>query len=180
MSAEYYLDKLKEQLLRNDTPSVTEKIQCDLPKDVVEFFSVFNGGCINDYIWFISPFSNVWEEMVLEIRNSYIDVKEDFYYHDSELLKMLQLKENEGYPFDFYPSENGIIPFAQCDNGTVFYLKPDPVEWTIIVYGDSWEFYEYKMSLPEFIYNLLNNKILNMAEYLPYDIFINEVIYTGE
>lgn len=62
----------------------------------------------------------------------------------------------DGYPFDFYPSPEGLFPFG-CDfSGYEFYWKMSKnKKWSIVVYPDMSCFLEYDMSLTEFIYKIL-------------------------
>ena len=149
--------------------------QIRFPKDVIRFFKRINGG-FNNYIWFVSPFDKKWKEIIQELQASYMYVKTEF-YGDVNFLKECTLNPNEGYPFDFYDGHSGILPWALCDNGTVFYWRIIDDKWTILVYGDSWEFYEYDMTTTEFLYKLIHGDLENMYFYLPEDIFEGGVKY---
>ncbi len=145
----------------------------DFPKDALAFFRKYKEG-INDYIWFIDPYSEEWLDMVQEQREVYESVKAGF-EQDSLSCGYVQ-RDNEGYPFDFYPNTGGLIPWAYCDNGTVFYWKPDNDKMTIIVYGDGFEFYAFPFSTTVFLYKLINKSIDTMDSFLPDDLFDYEVI----
>ncbi len=140
----------------------------NFPKDASTFFKKYNEG-INDYIWFISPYSENWKEMVQELRDPYETLKIAF---EQDILSCGYVPQKfEGYPFEFYPHPDGLIPWAYSDNGTVFYWKPVLGKWNIVVYGDSFEYYEYDFLTTEFLYKLINKEINEMQCFLPKDIF---------
>lgn len=133
--------------------------------DILEFFSMYDGG-IEFYIWFISPFHPNWQETVDDIKQSYSYLKNSF-ESDNDCIP----DAGEGYPFNFYPEENGILPWAQCDNGTVFYWRFYKDKITILVYGESYDFYEFDMSTTEFLYKLITKQIHCSDIDLPDDLF---------
>lgn len=170
-----YIDMLKK-LIKCD--NITSKIndyeiedKCKMlgisDEDIV-FFSEFDYDGLNNYLWFISPFDEVWNEEIDEKRQVYEHLKQEeqadiFFAPDNYSLQ---------YPFDFYPEENGILPWAQADNGTVFYWKTDcSGKSAVIVYDEMSDYYEYEMSAVEFLYKLITGKIDNSG--LPDDLFEN-------
>lgn len=144
----------------------------DYPCDALEFFKKYSEG-INDYIWFLHPYMENWEDIAIEYRNTY-DVLKTACEND-KIAGGYELQDNEGFPFEFYPEKNGLVPWAQCDNGTVMYLKNDNSSVKVIVYGDSYEFYEYNLSMTEFLYKLINREI-DCSRYLPSDLFEDDII----
>lgn len=46
----------------------------------------------------------------------------------------------------------------------------------IVVYGDSYRYYEYALSTTEFIYKLVSKSLHEMSDFLPDDLFEDEVI----
>ena len=152
---------------------LTEINGVKFPADAALFFKDSINGW-NDYIWFITPYDKKWNEIIQEQRESYLFLKNDF-DQDSIVLGDAP-KDGEGYPFDFFPDENGLIPWAVCDNGTAFFWKPDNCRITIVIYGDSYEYYEYSMTTTKFLYKLLNNEIKEIYKFLPRDIFENGIV----
>ena len=145
------------------------------PESDLDFFKNCKCDGINDYIWFVSPFEPSWNDMVDEIKASYLFVKEGF-EHDIIMQNHYIPECNEGYPFEFYPGEKCILPWAQCDNGTVFYWRIENGKWSILVYGESDTFYEYDMTIYEILYKLVNGEIDDMSQYLPDNLFENGMI----
>ena len=143
----------------------------DYPSDAYELFERYPNG-FGDYVWFLPPQSDNWEGIVEEYRNSYFYLKVDFESYADDL----KLKGNEGYPFEFYPEKDGLVPWAQCDNGTVLYFICDDTSSKVVVYGDGYEFYEYPLSITEYLYKLINGEIDCFA-YLPTDLFEEEVVF---
>ncbi|WP_044974588.1 hypothetical protein [Ruminococcus sp. HUN007] len=72
--------------------------------------------------------------------------------------------------------EAGLIPWAYCNNGTVFYWKPENNKMNIIVYGDGFQFFKFDLSTTEFIYKLVTKSLSEMSDFLPDDLFDDEVI----
>ncbi len=169
-----YINELLEYSKCYDTNALTEINGVLFPEDAALFFkNKING--LNDFIWFITPYDQKWEEMVQEQRNIYQNSKKEF-VQDSEKYGY-DLKDGEGYPFDFFPDENGLIPWAVCDNYSSFFWKPTKGKITIVVYGECCDYYEYDMTTAEFLYKLINNEIHEMEEFLPDDLFYNGVYW---
>ena len=164
---------LKEYSKLDDKSSFTIINGVKIPKDAAAFFEKYNEG-INEYIWFISPYDDNWNEMIQEQRETYENLKNSF---EQDVLSFGYVpKEFEGYPFEFFPNKNGLIPWAYCDNGTVFYWKPENNKMKIVVYGDSYEYFEFALSTTEFIYQLVSKSLSEMNNFLPDDLFDDEVI----
>ncbi len=163
------LNELYEYSRKYNTESMIDIKGVLLPEDASLFFKKQIGG-FNDYIWFISPYDDVWNEQVQEQKEIYEDLKEAYHQYG------LTDKKGEGYPFDFYPQKNGIIPWAVCDNGALFFWKININSITIVVYGEDADYYEYDMTTTEFLYKLINNEIPEMIEFLPMNLFDNGIV----
>lgn len=168
-----FIDELREYSKFNDESTFEIINGINIPKDAATFFEKYNEG-INEYIWFISPFDDNWNQMVQEQKETYETLKQSF---EQDALSFGYVpNEYEGYPFEFFPDINGLIPWAYCDNGTVFYWKPENNTMKIVVYGDSYRYYEYALSTTEFIYKLVSKSLHEMSDFLPDDLFEDEVI----
>jgi len=167
------INDLREYSKLNDENSFTVINGVNIPTDAAAFFEKYNDG-INEYIWFISPYDDNWDEMIEEQRETYESVKDSF--EQDALSSGYVPNENEGYPFAFYPDESGLIPWAYCDNGTVFYWKPENNKMNIIVYGDGFQYFIFDLSTTDFIYKLVTKSLSEMSDFLPDDLFDDEVI----
>jgi hypothetical protein len=167
------INDLRKYSKLNDENSFTVINGVNIPTDAAAFFEKYNDG-INEYIWFISPYDDNWDEMIEEQRETYESVKDSF--EQDALSSGYVPNENEGYPFAFYPDESGLIPWAYCDNGTVFYWKPENNKMNIIVYGDGFQYFKFDLSTTDFIYKLVTKSLSEMSDFLPDDLFDDEVI----
>lgn len=166
-----YNELNEDLIIMSKENSFTKIKEVDYPNDVLKFFEKYSLG-INDYIWFVSPFSNNFGVEVNEYREIYEELKDDF---DNDIVPGFEPKENEGYPFDFYPKKNGLVPWAHCDNGTMLYFKYNDNSSEVVVYGDGYEFFKYPLSVTEFLYKLINKEI-DCRLYLPSELFDGEIM----
>jgi len=96
------INDLREYSKLNDENSFTVINGVNIPTDAAAFFEKYNDG-INEYIWFISPYDDNWDEMIEEQRETYESVKDSF--EQDALSSGYVPNENEGYPFAFYPDD---------------------------------------------------------------------------
>lgn len=175
-----YLNRIKNIIGYNEIQKVSaDRINycknlglCD---EDIELFLRYGLGGLDFYIWFYTPFDERWEEWVCEQRKVYQYLKESA-ERDNLLLKYVP-PDNEGYNFEFYPDKSGLVPWAICDCGTVFYWRVTPEKFTVVVYGESDKYYEYDMTISEFLYRLITKEIPYIYDYLPEDIFSDGVKY---
>lgn len=136
----------------------------NVPCDYLEFIQTLNVSGFNSYLWFYSPLDEEWESIVEELSEVYTTLKNE------------ELNDGGGfqYPYDLYPKEGGLLPWAQADNGTVFFWSTSLEKpWTIVVYDEMSDYYEYEMSTAEFIFKLISGEITDSG--LPDDLFINGI-----
>lgn len=136
-----------------------------VPRDYLEFIQALNVSGFNSYLWFYSPFDKEWNSIV-----------ED----QNEVYTTLQNEElNDGgngfeYPYELYPAEGGLLPWAQADNGTVFFWQTfSDKPWIIVVYDEMADYFEYEMTTSEFLFKLISGEIENSG--LHDDLFENGV-----
>lgn len=78
-----------------------------------------------------------------------------------------------GFPYDFYENGVGLIYFGRTDDYNFFWNYKNE-GYTIVMYCDGDEFYEYDLSFSEFLYDFLNGKLVNSIsidepfEYIEY------------
>lgn len=142
-----------------------------VPDDFLRFISDFGSGRLNNFIWFMSPYDKKWSKKTEDLRTEFLEQKKEF---DSDIICGMSYIPscNEGYPFEFYPEKNGLLPWGYSSNGSTFYLLNENGISSVIVYGGSYVFSEYRMSVPEFIYKLVTGRI--KLSGVPDDIFSGE------
>ncbi len=176
-----YLNRLENLIGDNEIHDVpADRVEycrrLGMCKEDISFFLKYGSGGLNDYIWFFVPLAEHWEEWAYELREIYLYLKEST--EIDNLRSGYTVEDNEGYTFGFYPEKDGLVPWAQCDCGTVFYCRTTSEKnFMIVVYGESEKYYEYDMTITEFLYRLIKGEIPDMYEYLPEDIFSNGVKY---
>lgn len=75
-----------------------------------------------------------------------------------------------GFPYDFYKDGSGLVYWGYTDDHN-FFWNFDGDNYTIVMYGDGDEFYEYDMSFSEFVYHFLNEDLVELGLEEPF-IFI--------
>ena len=161
VSGDTYLDKIKMMIKTENPVSVKESdmnsenakllLSLGVPRDDLEFFSMYGMGNFEDYFRFISPFSEHWDETVDDLRNNYN------YLKNGEQERMREYPEFAKIPptfvYNFYPEDNGLLPWACTDDNT-YYWKINGGKITAIVV-DHDEFTEFEnMSVTEFMYKM--------------------------
>lgn len=134
-------------------------LKTSLPRDYKELISIYGTGGIDNFLWFLTPFTddrnvNFLKKMIT-ILDAYRESKNNF----PELFK-----------HSVFPESKGIIPWAYTDNGDVLYWQVinNPENWPIIVYDSrSPEFIQYNFSMFEFLIKLIKKEII--CEIFPSD-----------
>ena len=172
-SGERHLDKLNKMIVTEVPVSVKESdmdsekakllISLGIPREDIEFFSMYGEGSFGDYFRFISPFSENWEGLVDDQRDIY------------NFLKTSEIEdcgENETFVYNFWPEDNGLLPWAQTDDST-FYWRINGGRVTAIVVDDD-DFVEYEnMSVTEFMYKMFCGQLEEPG--IPCDLFENGI-----
>lgn len=160
---------------------VNKKLGVNLPEDYFELLKIYGAGQFCGWVNVFNPFIgadepgwylNLYDNIKDERRNytyspkSYASIKAMFknaptvkYYEEKQFAE--SGAAGEGYPFDFYPKEGGLIPWGNCEEAAVLYWKMNEGKWTIVVYGEDEYYYEYDMTMTEFLYDLLSKQITN-------------------
>lgn len=84
------------------------------------------------------------------------------------------------FPFNIYPEENGLLPFAYTDNGDELYwlTAPEFDDWSIVVYESaSPDYHQFNMTFSEFMYNLIAHQI--KCDIFDDDMFEEDMEYTS-
>ena len=171
---ESYFKKFENLIGYNDSEEIPEeKIEfcrnLGICEEDIKFFLKYSSGGLNECMFFMVPVSECWEDIVYELRREYLELKE-------------LNKDNEKYKFDFYPAKGGLVPWAKYaryyDYNTIFYWRmTNENKSMIVVYAESEKYYEYEMTIAEFVYKLVNEEIPNMYEYLSEGLFSNGFSY---
>lgn len=96
---------------------------------------------------------NLWKQSY-EYPNSYMEK----YKHNDKIVYNRYIADGYGYPFAFYPEENGLIPCCEFNGDFTIYWKTGS-KWSIVAYSDLDIYAEYNMTLTEFIYKILTQDI---------------------
>nr|WP_317356409.1 SMI1/KNR4 family protein [uncultured Tyzzerella sp.] len=144
-----------------------KKLGIILPNDYKDFIETYGTGSINNFIWFLTPFSE--------------DDNINYLKRMNIMLQSYNVSKNN-FPEEFihntYPEKNGLLPWGYTENGDeMFWLINDNIEdWLIIAYESrSSKFYSYEMSFVEFIYKLITKKLV--CDIFPQDFFEEEIKY---
>lgn len=131
-----------------------------LPFDYKDFLENYGSGSINDFLWIFNPVA----------KNPNIEL---LWQAKIRIQALLELKsEGEIFPYELYPIEKGIFPFAATDNGDVFFLKLsnlNPENSIVINEGRSAKCEEFPMNWGDFLLHLLKGKI--NSKILPKKVF---------
>ncbi len=182
-----YLSKLKKLISPPQKPifngsellisMTTQKIGFKLPDDYFELINLYGVGMFCDCITIYNPFIyndsyyNLFASIQRE-RAAYLNWKEA----EEETIELLKnyLSENptkvskitipakKNFPFNFYPDCGGLFPFGDLgDLEYNLYWNTSSNPWTIIVYDDD-KYYEFEMTVSEFLYKLLTGQITEL------------------
>lgn len=138
------------------------------PQDYKEIINYYGTGGIGKFLWFLTPFET--DENVNYIYK--MKVMSDAYRHS-------KLKFPEDFKHNIFPENKGLLPWGFTDNGDELYWETGNKfeDWKIIIYESrSSDYFEYEMSLCEFLYKLICGEIICNA--FPNDIFMGIKKYT--
>lgn len=128
-----------------------EKLGIVLPNDYKYFITTYGTVSINNFIWFLTPFSkdeniNYLKKMNIMLQSYSISKKifPEYFIHN------------------IYPEKDGILPWGYTENGDELYWKTSEKDnWEIVIYESrSSNFCIYKMEFTEFIYKLITKEIV--------------------
>ncbi|MBU3179419.1 SMI1/KNR4 family protein [Clostridium estertheticum] len=164
-----YLDDLKKVLFPPSEPykigedegwsKLENKLGIVLPEDYKNFIKTYGTGGIDNFIWILTPF--VQDENV------------NFVTRMSVMLNAYSESKNkfpQYYKHKVFPEQGGLLPWAYTDNGDEIYwlTGENSNEWSIIVYETrSSEYHQYSMSMVEFLYKIITNRLV--CEAFPED-----------
>jgi hypothetical protein len=128
-----------------------KRIETTLPGDYKDFIETFGSGAIDNFIWVFNPFS----------KNPNLNLEQQF-QTKTKILAELQTY-GEDVPYQAFPKQDGIFPFAVSDNGDVLYWRTtaDPQQWKVIVNearGPDWEAFD--LSMTEFLGAILSRRLI--------------------
>lgn len=139
-------------LNKQDWEKAENELGIEFPIDYKGFVDDYGVGCIDNFLWIYTPYSNNENFNLLKqvevINNAYLEMKEEF---------------PEVFLFDVFPKKGGLLPFGGTENGDVLYwlTNEDNKHWSIIVYDDRHsEYVEYNKSFTDFLYELLTKKLV--------------------
>jgi len=122
-----------------------EAAYCKFPHDFKVFLSQFGTGCIDEFLWFLSPVSPN-ENLNLTV----------------QLERQLQaLRESCDLGLPLFPEEGGILPFGITDNGDLLAWRTHgiPDEWGVVVVDSrAPEYVEFRQSFSRLVAGLLSGE----------------------
>lgn len=152
----------------NDRDEFNKKIGVNLPNDYYDLIEAYGVGTFADFINILVPFSDEFEFGLFK----FMEADRSDYHYGCEFLKKEDNSDDFddprllngwkiGQPFGYYPEKGGLIPWGKYPEGNAytFYWNTCHEQWTIVVYDDLYGYKEFYMSMTEFLYNLLSNKI---------------------
>lgn len=142
-----------------------ERVQTDLgltlPCDYVEFIRLYGSGCFARFYWVFIPFSvNKHLSLLPQVENlSAIETEFKSKWGDANV------------PYDVYPKNPGILPWACDDNGNYYYwlTEGDPDQWPIVqneVRGSGYTQHP-GCTMTSFLYRVLTGEIPALAGEYP-------------
>lgn len=152
---------------------VIEQLGIELPQDYFMLISKYGLGIFLDCITIYNPYTdnkyyNLFNAINTE-RAIYNDSKAFFEFDkNNQHPKIVEFNKKQmklsgasgvGYPFNFYPEKNGLIPCGTWDSAYMFYWNTASNPWSIIVYGEDEFYFEYDMCITEFLFKLFTNDI---------------------
>ena len=154
-----------------------KQLGAKLPDDYIELVNTYGDGCFGYTFNVFNPFSDnkYYNLLTNEEKYCYETIKEydetgpfagvpDKWFEsqrtaDGKVPLYGGWCDNEGYPFDYFPAENGILACCQADGQYTVYWKTGGDRWTIVAYCRSGEYSEFDMTLTEFLYKEIAQEI---------------------
>lgn len=140
-----------EVLTQSDWPIVEERLGTALPDDFKEFIEVYGTGAMDKFLWIFNPSS----------------ANENMNLIDQAKIQLNVLSELRSYgetvPYDLFPAQGGILPFAITDNGDVLFWQTigKPNDWTVLVNESrSPDWVSYAMPMGEFLLGILSHRLV--------------------
>lgn len=159
-----------------------DKLGTKLPDDYIELINTYGDGYFGYVFNVYSPFAKGRYGSLLDNEEKYFyeqakecDVSGPFSDPASKdkIRKFFESKrgadgkvplysgycDNEGFPFDYYPAENGLLACCQCDGQYTVYWKTGKDKWTVVAYERGGDYSEFDMTLTEFLYKEITQEI---------------------
>lgn len=151
-----------------DRNEINAKLGINLPDDYYDLVAIYGAGTFANFIKILVPFSNEFEYSLFQ----FMEIDREDYSYGRDFLELdvnnedfddprLQKGWKVGEPFGYYPEKGGLIPWGKSPFGTeyTFYWNTSNEQWSVVVYDDLYGYKEFSMTMTEFLYNLLSNKI---------------------
>lgn len=133
---------------RGDWSKVEADLGVALPNDYKEFIERYGSIYIADFLMLLNPFSASEQNNLLRKQAAC-----------SEMYQALK-QSGEEIPYEFFPTNEGLIVVGLTDNGDMIFWKTQPREWTIVVNeGRGPDWFEFNGSVTEFIEGLISGSI---------------------
>ena len=140
-----------------DWDDAVEKCSFDFPSDYKYFVEKLGSGCVNDFLWILSPFANN------ENINTIFQMEQ---MKKAHMIMKMNFPKDITYPF--YDGKMGLFPWGISDDGDGYFWYKTDDDIKIVVAADNWmETYIFDLSFSEFMHDILKGKI--DYELLPVD-----------
>ncbi|HAI1316830.1 TPA: hypothetical protein HIT55_004487 [Escherichia fergusonii] len=137
----------------NDWGKAESRLGILLPEDYKSFIDEYGIGRINGFLWIFSPF----------VDNPYINLIEQAKEINSALAEVKL--HGEKFPYNFFPSEDGVLPFGITDSGEVLFWKLEKnCNWKIVINESRGPLCdEFDLGWAEFMVELLSARLESLV-----------------
>lgn len=131
---------------------VKRELGTSVPDDYKDFINTYGTGRFDNFLNVLNPFSEIDNlNLIVQkepILNGLIELRDTF---------------SENIPYSLFPAMDGLLPFAETDNGDTLFWQTSgqPNNWTVVVKDSrESEYLEYKENMTSFLAKIFNKEII--------------------
>lgn len=131
---------------------VESKLGVVLPSDYKKLINLYGSCTIGGFIMIYSPFTK--NENINLLNQQKIN---------KEAYLTLKVNFPEDFPYEVFPSNGGgLLPWGRTENGDTlnWIVDINQRDWVILVDDNSGNYFKYKGSMIEFLYDILSENII--------------------
>jgi hypothetical protein len=135
---------------RTDWSDVTQRLGTELPTDYKELITTLGVGCINEFVYILSPFS------------SFQNLEHAVYRSRTMHARFVETLGVDDITYPIFPKPGGLLPWGSSwDDDTFHWITNggDPDSWPVFVEGRYGERGEYPLTMTEFLVESLRGEI---------------------